>query len=104
MPESVHVDGGGDGGAVVRIARPKANALSTAVLSELAEAARRLTGDPPGAVVITGGDRIFAAGADIAEFGGPQEAARIGGDFPGAFDAIAPLPRATLAPLARSAL
>ncbi len=30
-----------------------------------------LIADPPGAVVITGGERIFAAGADISEFGGP---------------------------------
>ena len=28
---------------------------------------------PPGAVVVTGGPKIFAAGADITEFGGPTE-------------------------------
>ena len=28
--------------------------------------------------MVTGGERIFAAGADISEFGGPAEARRIG--------------------------
>ena len=39
-------------------------------------AAEELTQDPPGAVVVTGGEQIFAAGADISEFGGPDEARR----------------------------
>src|SRR5947209_8575905 len=73
MSEFVHVERGEDGVAVLRLDRPPANALSIAVLGEIAEAARGLTADPPGAVVVTGGDRIFAAGADIAEFGGPEE-------------------------------
>src|SRR5207244_1182915 len=77
----VDVARGEDGVAVLRLDRPPANALSVAVLGEIAEAARGLTADPPGAVVVTGGDKIFAAGADIAEFGGPEEAARISGHF-----------------------
>jgi enoyl-CoA hydratase len=104
MPEFVHVERGDDGVALVRLDRPKANALSTAVLSELADAGRQLTADPPGAVIVTGGDRIFAAGADIAEFGGPLEAARIAGHFREAFDAIAGVPRATIAAVAGYAL
>jgi enoyl-CoA hydratase/carnithine racemase len=104
MPEFVHVERGDDGVAVLRLDRPKANALSTAVLSEIAEAARRLTVDPPGAVIVTGGDRIFAAGADISEFAGPEEAARIEGHFREAFDAIAGIPRATIAAVAGYAL
>ena len=32
-----------------------------------------LRDDPPGAVVVTGGDRIFAAGAEISEFRSPEE-------------------------------
>ena len=47
------------------------------LLAELREAAARCTADPPGAVVITGGERIFAAGADISEFGGAEEAGPI---------------------------
>jgi len=104
MPEFVHVERGDDGVAVLRLDWPKANALSTAVLTEIAEAARRLTTDPPGAVVVTGGDRIFAAGADISEFSGPEEAARISGHFREAFDAIAEIPRVTIAAVAGYAL
>jgi enoyl-CoA hydratase len=104
MPEFVHVERGDDGVAVLRLDRPPANALSVAVLGEIAEAARQLTLDPPGAVVVTGGDRIFAAGADIAEFGGPEEAARISGHFREAFDAVADIPRVTIAAVAGYAL
>jgi enoyl-CoA hydratase len=104
MPEFVHVERGDDGVAVLRLDRPPANALSTAVLEEIAEAARALTAEPPGAVVVTGGDRIFAAGADIAEFAGPEEAARIAGHFREAFDAVADIPRVTIAAVAGFAL
>jgi enoyl-CoA hydratase len=104
MPEFVHVQRGDDGVAVLRLDRPPANALSTVVLGEIAEAARGLTAEPPGAVVVTGGDRIFAAGADIAEFGGPEEAARLAGHFREAFDAVADIPRVTIAAVARYAL
>ena len=64
-----------DGVAVVTLANGKVNALSSAVVAGLRDAARALTADPPGAVVVTGGERIFAAGADISEFGGADEAA-----------------------------
>jgi enoyl-CoA hydratase/carnithine racemase len=47
--------------------------------------------------VVTGGERIFAAGADIAEFGGPEEAAVIGGHFRAALDQIAGIPRPVVA-------
>ncbi len=55
---------------LVRLNRPKQlNALSTATLSELAQAVGELERDASvGAVVITGNERAFAAGADIAEF------------------------------------
>ena len=86
-----------DGVAVVRLDRPRANALSIALLTQLQEAVRMLHVDPPGAVVVWGGERIFAAGADISEFGGPEEAQRVGGHFRGALDALAAIPRATIA-------
>ena len=104
MPEFLTLERGDDGVAVVTLNRPPANALSMALLSEIAEAARELTADPPGAVVVTGGDRIFAAGADVSEFGGREEAARIGGHFREAFDAVAGIPRATIAAVAGYAL
>jgi hypothetical protein len=86
-----------DGVALVRLDRPKANALSVALLEELAETVRTLVREPPGAVVVWGGERIFAAGADISEFGGPDEARRVSGHFRGALDELASIPRATIA-------
>ncbi len=86
-----------DGVALVRLDRPKANALSVALLEELAEIMRTLVREPPGAVVVWGGERIFAAGADIAEFDGPDSARRVSGHFRAALDELASVPRATIA-------
>lgn len=54
---------------LVRLNRPKAlNALNKALLTELMDALVTLDADPEiGAVVLTGNDRVFAAGADIRE-------------------------------------
>jgi enoyl-CoA hydratase/carnithine racemase len=93
----VHVEPRDDGVTVLRLDRPPANALSRALLEELADAARSLATDPPGAVVVTGSERIFAAGADIAEFGGPEEAAVVGGHFREALDLVARVPRPVIA-------
>jgi enoyl-CoA hydratase len=97
MYEFVDLDRRADGVAVVRLKRPPANALSTAVLKELAETAAELTRDPAGAVVVTGSDKIFAAGADINEFGGEEEARVVGAHFREALDLVAAIPRATIA-------
>ncbi|MDQ1412316.1 MAG: hypothetical protein QOE07_904 [Acidimicrobiaceae bacterium] len=93
-----------DGVAVVRLDRPKANALSRAMLAQLEDVARELTEAPPGAVVIWGGTRIFAAGADIGEFGGPEEARAINEAFRRALDAVAAIPRAVIAAISGYAL
>lgn len=93
-----------DGVAVITLANGKVNALSTALLAEIRDAANELTDQPPGAVVITGGDRLFAAGADISEFGGPDEAATIGGAFHAALDAVAAIPRFVIAAVSGYAL
>lgn len=57
------------GVAVITLNRPEArNALRTRTLRELAEALEQLAGDDAvGAVVLTGGPKVFAAGADIKE-------------------------------------
>ncbi|MGE3619380.1 MAG: enoyl-CoA hydratase/isomerase family protein [Acidimicrobiia bacterium] len=105
MPDPlVHLDRRADGVAVVRLDNPKVNSLSSAVLTRLAAVADELAEDPPGAVVVTGGDRIFAAGAEISEFGGSAEAARIGALFLRALDAVADIPRATVAAISGYAL
>jgi enoyl-CoA hydratase len=93
-----------DGVAVVTLANGKVNALSGALLRELREVAGELTADPPGAVVVTGGERIFAAGADISEFGGPDEAGPITAGFHDALDAIAAIPRFVIAAVGGYAL
>ncbi len=93
-----------DGVAVVTLANGKVNALSRELLGELKRAADELAGDPPGAVVITGGERIFAAGADISQFGGPDEAAEIGPLFHDAIGAFASLPRFVIAAVGGYAL
>jgi enoyl-CoA hydratase/carnithine racemase len=93
-----------DGVAVVRLENPKVNALSSEVLRQLRAAAEALTDQPPGAVVVTGGDRVFAAGADITEFGGPDEARQVGGLFLDALNAVAAIPRATIAAVSGFAL
>jgi enoyl-CoA hydratase/carnithine racemase len=100
----VHVERRDDGVALVTLDNPKVNALSGEVLRQLEAVARDLTGDPPGAVVVTGGDRIFAAGADIAEFGGPDEARAVGGGFRRALGAVAGIPRCVIAAISGFAL
>jgi enoyl-CoA hydratase/carnithine racemase len=93
-----------DGVALVTLMRPKANALSVELVSQLEEVFLGLTAHPPGAVVVWGGERIFAAGADIAEFGGPDEARRIGNHIRAALDALADIPRVTIAAICGYAL
>jgi len=103
-PVLVRVERRDDGVAVVTLDNPKVNALSSALLAQLKAAAEALTADPPGAVVVTGGDRVFAAGADISEFGGPHEAAVLGGHFVATLNAIASIPRMTIAAVSGYAL
>jgi enoyl-CoA hydratase len=93
-----------DGVAVVTLNNPKVNALSQAMLVRIKEIALDLTANPPGAVVITGGERIFAAGADISEFGGTSEGDRIGLGFHSALDAVAAIPRFVIAAVSGYAL
>jgi enoyl-CoA hydratase/carnithine racemase len=57
-----------DGIGTIRLDRPKMNALNAAMQRELVEAAREVTQDEAvAAVIIYGGERVFAAGADIKE-------------------------------------
>ncbi len=58
---------------VITINNPPANALSFAVDKGLHEAVQRCTADDAiKAMVITGGGKMFVAGADISEFGKPR--------------------------------
>ena len=100
----VSVERRDDGVAVLRLERPKVNALSRAVLAQLRAVADDLTADPPGAVVVYGGERLFSAGAEISEFGGPEEARDIGKSFRDALGAVAAIPRFTIAAITGVAL
>jgi len=100
----VEIEHAENGVAVVTLKRPKVNALNAELVSQIEGAALYLTDFPPAAVIITGGDRVFAAGADITEFGGPDEARSIGRSLNRAYDAIAAIPRATIAEVAGYAL
>src|SRR5579883_1471477 len=54
---------------VITLNRPRVlNALSPELIAELGHALDRLDADPGiGAAVLTGGEKVFAAGADIAD-------------------------------------
>src|SRR6516162_1812925 len=56
------------GVATIRLDRPKMNALNAQVQDEIAAAAAEVDADPAvRAVVLYGGEKVFAAGADIKE-------------------------------------
>jgi enoyl-CoA hydratase len=57
-----------DGVGTIRVARPPVNALSEQVSQEIGEAATEATADERvRAVVVWGGEKVFAAGADVKE-------------------------------------
>ena len=104
MSNVVHLERNDDNVAIIRLDNPKVNALSSAVLDGVRVAALELAADPPGAVIVTGGERIFAAGADIAEFAGPDEARTIGALFVETTLALESIPRMVIAAVAGFAL
>jgi cyclohexa-1,5-dienecarbonyl-CoA hydratase len=86
--------------ASIRLDRPPANALSEAVSLELWDAARDVEDDDGvRAVVVWGGERIFAAGADVkamAEFG-PREIESSVGALEGALRHLEAVPKPVVA-------
>lgn len=103
-PEFVKIESHDDGVVVIRLDRPPVNALSGALLEELADAASRVAADPlTKAVVVAGSARAFAAGADIAEFEhrSVEETSRL---FRSAFDGLAAIPRPVIAAITGYAL
>jgi enoyl-CoA hydratase len=88
-----------DGVVLVTLNQPPMNPLSQATLAALATVADDLRADPAvKAVVVTGaGEKAFAAGADINEFGDRATARTIEVGFRKAFDAVAAIPRPVIA-------
>lgn len=101
MGEFVNIEDSGTAGvAIIRLDRPKVNALNKQVGEELLAAATELAGrDDVRGVVLYGGDRFFAAGADIAEFPitGDRDPSAMVDPLNNAIFAIENLPQITVA-------
>ena len=87
------------GVARLTLDRPPLNALSASLLAALAKQAKAVAADARvRAVVITGNDRAFAAGADVTEFTPDRESARVvAASFRTACDAITAIERPVIA-------
>ena len=95
-----------DGIGTIRLNRPPVNALNDQVTDELAEAARAAAADDVRAVVIYGGEKAFAGGADItvmAEASYAEMAAR-GARLQGAVNLLAALGKPVVAAITGYAL
>ena len=96
-----------DGIGTIRLDRPPVNALNAQVQDEIHEAARLASADSAvGAVIVDGGERMFAAGADIAEMSGVGYAvmAQRVTALQAAFDAVARIPKPVVAAVTGYAL
>jgi enoyl-CoA hydratase/carnithine racemase len=93
--------------ATLRLNRPPMNALNSAIQSELANAAVRVDADPQiRAIVIYGGEKLFAAGADIKEMADVSYA-RMAADsrrLQSAFNAVASISKPVVAAITGYAL
>jgi enoyl-CoA hydratase/carnithine racemase len=93
--------------ATVRLNRPPMNALNTQMQEELRSVAAQLGADASvRAVVIYGGEKVFAAGADVKEFAGQDHAQMMldAGRLSSALSALAALPKPVIAAVTGYAL
>jgi enoyl-CoA hydratase/carnithine racemase len=96
-----------EGVATLRIDRPKMNALDTQVQEEIRAAAHEAAErDDVRAVVVYGGERVFAAGADIKEMAAMSytDMVRRSGGLQSAFTAVAKIPKPVVAAVTGYAL
>ena len=96
-----------DGIATIRLDRPKMNALNAQVQAEIGEAAAQVSADAAvRAVILYGGERVFAAGADIKEMAtkGYVEMAAQSDTLQRAFTAVADIPKPVVAAVTGYAL
>jgi enoyl-CoA hydratase/carnithine racemase len=106
MPEfiSVEVD---DGVATILLQRPPMNALCLQMQREIKAASEEISGrSDVGAVILYGGPKVFAAGADIKEMAGMsyQDMLRASVGLQDAFTAVARIPQPTIAAVTGYAL
>jgi enoyl-CoA hydratase/carnithine racemase len=96
-----------EGIGTIRLDRPPMNALNTEVQEQLRAAAAQAKASPDvSAVVVYGGEKVFAAGADIKEMAAmsyPDMAARAEA-LSSAFDAVARIPKPVVAAVTGFAL
>jgi enoyl-CoA hydratase/carnithine racemase len=96
-----------DGIGTIRLERPPMNALNAQVQEELRSAATAATADDAvRAVVVYGGEKVFAAGADIKEMADMSyvDMASRAGALSSAFDTVARIPKPVVAAIAGYAL
>jgi enoyl-CoA hydratase len=106
MAELVRVETD-EGVATIRLDRPPMNAINGALQEELRAAATQVTADAAvRAVVIYGGEKVFAAGADVKEFASQdhahlfRDAARVTSSI----DSLAHIPKPVIAAVTGFAL
>ncbi|MCW2892751.1 MAG: enoyl-CoA hydratase [Actinomycetia bacterium] len=93
--------------ATIRLDRPKMNALSFHVQAEIAAAAAQVSGDSAiRAVILYGGERVFAAGADIKEMAslGAAEMSKRAAALQAALNDVADIPKPVVAAITGYAL
>jgi enoyl-CoA hydratase/carnithine racemase len=96
-----------DGIATIRLDRPPVNALNDQVRDELADAARQAgASDEIRAVILYGGEKVFAAGADIKQMAEADYAAMAdrAGRLQAALNVVAGLPKPVAAAITGYAL
>ena len=96
-----------DGVATIRIDRPKMNALNAQVQEEIRAAAAECTErEDVKAVVVYGGEKVFAAGADIKEMADMSytDMVRRSGALQSSFTAVARIPKPVVAAVTGYAL
>lgn len=103
---TIEVTAPGDGVGLIRLDRPKAlNALNQQVMAEVVAAAQAFDADPgTRAIVLTGSERAFAAGADIAEMATLSYAEVVAADLFAGWDALTRLRTPLIAAVAGYAL
>src|SRR5258707_6311185 len=106
MGEFVHVEAEG-GVATIRLDRPPMNALNSQMTGEIADAAAQVSADSDvAAVVVYGGDKVVAAGADVNQMAEADhiQVTGIGDRIQAAFAAVARIPKPVVAAITRYAL
>lgn len=96
-----------DGVGTIRLDRPKMNALNVAVQEEIRAAAQEAAErDDVKAVVVYGGEKVFAAGADIKEMAelGYVDMVKRSGALQSSFSAVARIPKPVVAAVTGYAL